>query len=58
VKWGGHTDSYVDNQGQYRVRWIPGREVKGTAYDTPIAGYAVDTCNTLRLWRAEAVESF
>jgi starch phosphorylase len=58
VKWGGHTESYVDNQGQYRVRWIPGREVKGTAYDTPIAGYAVNTCNTLRLWRAEAVESF
>jgi len=58
VKWGGHTEGYVDNQGQYRVRWIPGREVKGTAYDTPIAGYAVDTCNTLRLWRAEAVESF
>jgi glucan phosphorylase len=42
----------------YRVRWIPGREVKGTAYDTPIAGYRVNTCNTLRLWKAEAVESF
>jgi starch phosphorylase len=40
------------------VRWIPGREVKGTAYDTPIAGYGVNTCNTLRLWKAEAVESF
>jgi starch phosphorylase len=40
------------------VRWIPGREVRGTAYDTPIAGYRVNTCNTLRLWRAEAVESF
>jgi starch phosphorylase len=40
------------------VRWIPGLEVKGTAYDTPIAGYRVNTCNTLRLWKAEAVESF
>ena len=58
VKWGGHTESYHDDQGCYRVRWIPGREVKGTAYDTPIAGYRVNTCNTLRLWRAEAVESF
>ena len=58
VKWGGRTESYVDGEGRYRVRWIPGREVKGTAYDTPIAGYAVNTCNTLRLWRAEAVESF
>lgn len=58
VKWGGHTESYHDDQGNYRMRWIPGREVKGTAYDTPIAGYRVNTCNTLRLWRAEAVESF
>ena len=33
-------------------------EVRGVAYDTPIAGYRVGTCNTLRLWKAEAVESF
>ncbi len=58
VKWGGRTESYYDEQGCYRVRWIPGREAKGTAYDTPIAGYRVNTCNTLRLWKAEAVESF
>jgi starch phosphorylase len=58
VKWGGHTEPYHDEQGRYRVRWIPGREIKGTAYDTPIAGYRVNTCNTLRLWKAEAVESF
>jgi len=58
VKWGGHTEPCYDDQGCYRVRWIPGREVKGTAYDTPIAGYRVNTCNTLRLWKAEAVESF
>ena len=58
VKWGGHTESYYDDKGNYRIRWIPGREVKGTAYDTPIVGYRVNTCNTLRLWKAEAVESF
>jgi len=58
VKFGGHTEGYYDDQGAYRVRWIPSREVKGTAYDTPIAGYRVNTCNTLRLWKAEAVESF
>jgi len=46
VKWGGHTEGYYDDQGRYRVRWVPGREVKGTAYDTPIAGYRVNTCNT------------
>jgi starch phosphorylase len=32
--------------------------IRGVAYDTPILGYRVDTANLLRLWRAEAVESF
>jgi starch phosphorylase len=32
--------------------------VKGVAYDTPVLGYRVGTCNHLRLWKAEAVESF
>lgn len=58
VNWGGRTESYRDEAGRYRVRWMPNRVVKGTAYDTPIQGYRVNTCNTLRLWTAEAVESF
>jgi starch phosphorylase len=58
VKFGGHTEAYTDDQGRYRVRWIPATVVKGVAYDTPILGYHVCTCNPLRLWKAEAVESF
>ena len=58
VKFGGHTEAWKDEQGRYRVRWIPETEVKGVAYDTPILGYRVETCNILRLWKAEAVESF
>ena len=58
VYWGGHTEHWFDEAGRYRVRWVPYRVVKGTAYDTPIQGYGVDTCNTLRLWSAEAIESF
>jgi len=58
VKWGGHTEAYLDEAGAYRVRWVPGREVRGTAYDTPIVGYGVNTGNTLRLWKSEAVKSF
>jgi starch phosphorylase len=30
----------------------------GVACDTPIPGYRSDTCSTLRLWKAEAIESF
>src|SRR4051794_28625593 len=58
VKFGGRTEGFTDEQGRYRVRWIPETEVKGVAYDTPIAGYQVGTCDSLRLWKAEAVESF
>jgi len=58
IKLGGHTEPYHDERGRYRVRWVPHRVVKGIPYDTPIPGYRVGTCNTLRLWRAEACESF
>ena len=58
VNFGGHTEYYRDETGCQHVRWIPDRVVKGVAYDTPIQGYGVNNCNTLRLWSAEAVESF
>ena len=58
VKFGGRTQSWTDEQGRFRVRWVPETEVHGTAWDTPILGYRVSACNLLRLWKAEAVESF
>jgi glycogen phosphorylase len=58
IKFGGRTETFTDEQGRFRVRWIPDTEVKGVAYDTPVLGYRVGTCNILRLWKAEAVESF
>jgi starch phosphorylase len=58
VKLEGHTESYQDDQNIYRVRWVPDKIVNGIPYDTPILGYQVNTCNTLRLWAAEAPESF
>jgi starch phosphorylase len=58
VPFGGRTESWTDEAGRYRVRWVPSRQVKGVACDTPVAGYRVPTCNTLRLWKSEAVESF
>ena len=58
VKFGGHTEPYRDEQGSYRVRWLPDKTVKGVAYDTPVPGYQVPTTNLLRLWKAEAAESF
>jgi starch phosphorylase len=58
VKFGGRTEGFTDENGRFRIRWIPETEVKGVAYDTPILGYRVNTCNILRLWKAEAIESF
>ena len=58
VGLGGHTESWVDDQGRYRVRWLPARAVRGVAYDTPIPGFRGRTTNLLRLWKAEATESF
>jgi glycogen phosphorylase len=58
VKLGGRTEHYHDAHGRHRVAWIPDTVVKGVAYDTPVPGYRVPTTNILRLWKAEATESF
>jgi glycogen phosphorylase len=58
VGFGGTTEHYTDEKGTFRVRWIPVRVIKGVAYDTPVLGYKVNTANLLRLWKAEATESF
>ncbi|CAG0934846.1 partial glycogen phosphorylase, partial [Rhodocyclaceae bacterium] len=58
VKFGGHTESFTDTEGSFRVLWVPDRVVKGVPYDTPVAGYRTKTTDLLRLWKSEAVESF
>jgi starch phosphorylase len=58
VKFGGHTEAFTDEHGRYQVRWISGRTVLGTPYDTPMVGYNSNTVNTLRLWSAKASDEF
>ena len=58
VKFGGRAEHYYDHQGRYRSHWVPERVVKGVACDTPVPGYQVPSTNLLRLWKAEAAESF
>lgn len=58
VMLGGHTEKYLDEFDRLRTRWVPERIVNGIPYDTPIMGYRNNTANTLRLWSAEAPESF
>jgi starch phosphorylase len=58
VGFGGRTEVWHDEQGRYRVRWIPAQVVLGIPHDVPVPGYRVNSCGRLRLWRAEASEAF
>jgi starch phosphorylase len=58
VKLGGRTERRTDAKGRVHVEWIPQRVVRGVPHDTPILGYRTNTANTMRLWAAQAVESF
>jgi starch phosphorylase len=58
VQFGGHTESYIDEKGRFRVRWVGTRDLLGLPYDTPVPGYRTDTVNTLRLWQSRAVHEF
>jgi len=58
VGFGGRTESYRDDKGNFRSRWIPSEHAIGVPHDVPVLGYRVNTCDRLRLWRADATESF
>ena len=58
VGFGGKVENYVSDRGNYRVRWIPKEQVIAVPYDILQMGYKVDKCNKIRLWRADATETF
>ncbi|MGB0720998.1 MAG: glycogen/starch/alpha-glucan phosphorylase [Gammaproteobacteria bacterium] len=58
AKLGGHVKHRIGRLGTDKAVWVPERIVKGVAYDTPILGYDTSNANLLRLWSAEAEESF
>jgi glycogen phosphorylase len=57
VPFGGHTEMWTDDRPLPRAL-DSGKQGQGRGLRHPILGYRVGTCNTLRLWKAEAVESF
>lgn len=57
VSFGGSTDHDYEEGEVSRVKWNPDTVIKGIAYDTPILGYKSNAI-IMRLWKAEAVESF
>ncbi len=54
VKFGGHTETWTDEKGRHRVKWISAVDVQAVAHDVPIPGYRNGTVNTLRLWKADS----
>ena len=58
VGFGGKVENYVSDRGNYRVRWVPDEQVIAVPYDVLQLGYKVNNCNSIRLWRADATETF
>ena len=58
VKFGGHTQTHMDENGCKRTSWVGTRDILAMPYDTPVPGYKNGTVNTLRLWKAMATEEF
>jgi glycogen phosphorylase len=58
VQFFGRTHFYHDDHGHLQAEWIDTDDVLAVPYDMPIPGYANNTVNTLRLWKAMATEEF
>ncbi|MCL2850063.1 MAG: glycogen/starch/alpha-glucan family phosphorylase, partial [Micrococcales bacterium] len=58
VNFAGHTQTYTDDKGRTRSRWLPEWDVLGVPYNYMVPGYRNGRVNTLRLWSARASRPF
>ncbi|MFZ4855236.1 MAG: glycogen/starch/alpha-glucan phosphorylase [Desulfuromonadaceae bacterium] len=58
VRFGGHSEHYITESGERRVRWSNSHDILAVPYDIPIPGYRNGTVNTLRLWKSAATDAF
>jgi starch phosphorylase len=58
IKFGGHTETYRDQNGAIKVYWNSSDDVLAVPYDIPVPGYGNDTVNTLRLWKSTSTDEF
>ena len=56
IGFGGSVQTVPDASGKMIQVWAPNETVRAVAYDTPVVGWRGASVNTLRLWRARAVE--
>ena len=58
VGFGGRVENYISDHNNYRCRWVPDEQVVAVPYDVLQLGYRVNSCNRIRLWRADATDVF
>ena len=56
VEFGGFTETYLKNNGEFAMRTVNATHVRAVPYDVSIIGYRNRVTNTLRLWSAEPSE--
>jgi len=54
INFGGHVESFCDDDGRLCFKVVDASTVLGIPYDMPICGYKTDAINTLRLWSARS----
>ena len=58
VRFYGRCESYTDDRGRSRIRWVETHDVYAMAYDVPVPGYRNEVVNSLRLWAARSSQEF
>ncbi len=58
VQFGGTVKVTQNHKGELAFIWQPQETVVSVPYDIPVIGYKANTANFIRLWKAEACESF
>jgi len=58
VSFFGRTESYLDENGRLRFRWVDTYDVFAIPYDIYITGYNSDIVSVLRLWQPKALNEF
>ncbi len=56
ISFGGSVETVHSDDGHTKQVWWPAETVRAVAYDTPVVGWRGASVNTLRLWRARALE--
>jgi starch phosphorylase len=58
VKFNGRSESYVDDSGRLKYRWVDTEKVMAMACDILIPGFANNHVNNMRLWAAVSSSEF